>query len=516
VKNKNGNASKIMFIMLLFIILIFNGYANPCQTFTSTGTSGCLSDTNYDYIINYASCTYGTCNWAGSCGGMSGCPCCESWSSPSDCSGTSYYCPKTSCSEPCSSPLGCLDECLPPGAFKTCGVLINQPWFKINDSNGNDIFIIDSEGDIYFEGTNHNEDRSSISSYESLEIYDLFFNEKFSYLKNVYQNLVVLPNFEGTYIYGNDSDEKTVITKGGDIHTKGLTIYQNSQAACDPDGGYCVGSSLEDRDYYCDIIGGEVCTHDYTSQNCLTKLSDDTDSGRDYENYGVVKDYIDCDINIGKGTDECGYTTYSDSCLGNSLTEHYTSDGDFHYSEVKACSSLDHPYCSADLVDKFQLSYTCGSGQCNDDFEGSKIGDCLYWKYTGCSASCGGGKQTYICTNSVTGATYSDATCNGIIGSKPNIDCNEQACCSGGTFTITSGSCTTKCNGLTGSPSCTSNYIINNRGVDGAHWYGPTACSDSVRTVGSCGQWTGGAGCGGVANREEVETVAGNTCVCTC
>jgi len=95
----------------------------------------------------------------------------------------------------------------------------------------------------------------------------IFFQWKIFLFKNVYQNLVVLPNFEGTYIYGNDSDEKTVITKGGDIHTKGLTIYQNSQAACDPDGGYCVGSSLEDRSYYCWYNCGEYVLMITTSQN---------------------------------------------------------------------------------------------------------------------------------------------------------------------------------------------------------------------------------------------------------
>lgn len=261
-----------------------------------------------------------------------------------------------------------------------CGVDISEPWFKVNDSDGNDVFIVDKDGDMYFKGISHVDTPSTITNLDTFKIYNLYFNNEVSYLNgdDVHDSVSSLDtSIEGTYISDSGGNKKTLISKNGVIYTLGKAAYQGNQAGCSSDGIYCSGTVRQTRDYFCDILSGS-CTHSSTFiEDCSTKNSVDSDSDYDPLNYGVVKDYSDC------SSGDCTFINRADSCNadGNTLYEKRASGASYTSTSVNCDATYSGSnFCDSEAGDVYKVKYGCSSGECEVVNNMYLVQDCKSWE----------------------------------------------------------------------------------------------------------------------------------------
>lgn len=247
-------------------------------------------------------------------------------------------------------------------SFNVCNVDIDEPWFITTDSSGNDVLIVDNEGDIYFEGQDHS--LNNVNSEESFEIGLAFFNKITSKFNSFTQDLGVLPAPTNSLVIKSDLGiDLSSFDENGNIYTTGQGVYENSQAGCLPDGGYCVGNVREDRDYFCDITGSKtgVCDMNVvSSEDCLTKLSTDTDGGNHIYNRGTLKDFISC-----SNTDPnsfCTFNSYTDYCIDSSnLVEYYSQLSTY---QVRTVNENEPNFYYCDGTSKYIFrDYICSNGE---------------------------------------------------------------------------------------------------------------------------------------------------------
>lgn len=290
--------------------------------------------------------------------------------------------------------------------FNICNVDISEPWFVVNDSTGIDVLIIDSEGDMFFQGTDHTQNNKN--AFESIEIGTAYFNNVTSQYGVINQNLSSLPILTNSFIINNShfNTEVAGIDENGNIYTKSFVVSQGENANCLPDGNYCNGNILESRDYFCDIIGikSGVCDHNVlSSEDCLTKLSTDTDGGVNFMTQGTVRDYIDC------SSGNCIFNSYTDFCPTSENLVEYANSGASYTSQNKNCNDYNYNYCSG--LNVRHKDYGCGSG------------------------SCGEVSDTYVQTCLSGSTTYSSWVCSGYL-SRTRIETNRPPVCSSGSCSV--------------------------------------------------------------------------------
>jgi len=274
-------------------------------------------------------------------------------------------------------------------SFNICNVNFTEPWFDVKDSsNGNELLIVDRDGDIYFQGRDH-----TLSNLDnSFILNNAHFNGITSKFSSLTQDLVNLPNIQGLLIRNILTNEaKTLFAKNGSIYTKGKSVYQDSQAGCNLDGNYCVGDVLEGRDYFCEINGlksGFCDMRLISTENCNSR-----------------------DSNFCIGDD----VYFSDwTCQGNSCSL-------VSSSLVQKCSLNNYWGCSLDGQSKEYHNYSCVSGACSDSITSSEY--CTYGCISGSCDIC----TPKSCSNFDCGS-ISDG-CGGTLwcGSCPSV-CGDGVC----------------------------------------------------------------------------------------
>ncbi len=261
-------------------------------------------------------------------------------------------------------------------SFNVCDTEINEPWFIVSENVTNkDILIVDSEGDIYFEGMDHT--RALSLADKTFYISDfMYFNKltsKFT-LTNFLQNLSSVPTANSLVIQNRSGFNVTSFTEYN-VYTIGEGVYNGSQAGCLSDGNYCnlTNSNLvEERNYFCNMTSTKTgaCTYEILStvEDCSLKLSVDTDNGENFTTAGVVYDFTSC------GDGVCINSSYADSCSGTTLTEYFNLSSGVSFT-TKNCADQNTFYCS-DITGNWnnlgtnvwRTNFTCGSGAC---FEGA-------------------------------------------------------------------------------------------------------------------------------------------------
>ncbi|MDA3855164.1 MAG: thrombospondin type-1 domain-containing protein [Candidatus Woesearchaeota archaeon] len=221
------------------------------------------------------------------------------------------------------------------------------------------MFIVDNNGDIYFEGQDHI--LNNANSEESFKVGSAFFNSVTSNFNSFSQDLGSLPiSTNSLIIKSNLGIDVSSFDENGNIYTLGQGVYENSQANCLVDGNYCNGDIRENRDYFCDITGSKTGFCDYSvlsSEDCSTRLSTDTESGIDKFIPGTVTDFITC------SGSSCTFVLHSDSCTsGTDLVDYYNSGSSVSSTNFD-CSDDDHYYCSG--LNRYEEINLCGSGACD-------------------------------------------------------------------------------------------------------------------------------------------------------
>ncbi len=243
-------------------------------------------------------------------------------------------------------------------SFNVCNVNLNEPWFEINGSDGNSVLIIDDSGNMYARGT----DRFLFNknSLESFEVGSAFFNRVTSSYSSLSQLVSSFPAENGLIVRNNAGVDVGKITDSGQIHIVGFGAVQGQQAACPDDGWlYCNGGTRENRDYFCDITGDRSGNCEYSvlsSENCLTKATEDTDGGINYYTRGTVTDYIGC------SGGSCTYNQYTDVCTSSTDLREYYPVGSSHSSQIYDCRNENYYYCSG--LTRYQAQFSCSGGAC--------------------------------------------------------------------------------------------------------------------------------------------------------
>lgn len=272
-------------------------------------------------------------------------------------------------------------------SLSICGASVEEPWFMVNDS-GTPVFIVDSDGDMFFYGQSHPSSGSgggfSFGSYY-FDLASSVYPSGISHsLSSVSSSASGNLNFQGS-----DGSVVASFSSSG-ISTKGDVIAEGEQAGCSSDGWYCNGILRENRDYSCDLFGTTgACGHSVVgSENCATKTSFDSDaSSSAYLTSGTVRDFLSCDTS---NPTSCTFNSYSDSCSGSLLTE-YSVSGSSYSSNSKNCNDYEHNYCR--FGDEIWFDHWgCGSGACQDESD-SLVQACVASASTYSSWSCSGYSQ---------------------------------------------------------------------------------------------------------------------------
>lgn len=247
------------------------------------------------------------------------------------------------------------------GDFNACGnIQINQPWFDVKDSLGNDVLIIDNEGDIFFLGESHANNTASINSLDTIEIFSNFFNKDYSYFTNLSENIISFPTTEKGVWVQNDVDENvTFIAEDGKIYTKGKAVYQGGQGNCLADGTYCSGENVEDRDYFCDIIG----VKNGACKINLTSLTSTSCADRRYCN-GKDVWFEDNSCGGSPGSASCVTASNRRIIVCNAAATRYTGwvcDGS---TRLKRTITTYTPYCNGDTNCANSPSYSTQYSNC--------------------------------------------------------------------------------------------------------------------------------------------------------
>jgi len=245
-------------------------------------------------------------------------------------------------------------------AFNVCNVDISEPWFDVKDKSGQDVLIVDSQGDIYFEGKDHY--KINYNNYDSLIFGNLHFNLVTSKFTNFIYGLNVLPNKNGLIVRDKLGDDVSLFTEVGNIYTKGKGVYNNSQAGCLDDGKYCQGNFLETRDYFCTLTGSKsgFCSYRVSSsENCLNRVSLDEDGGVKQWVKSAVRDYVGC---VGH---DCSYDSKVDYCSSSTVLKEYISSGNSFSTVDVNCRDNDYYFCAGSSnLNRYKKIYGCSDGAC--------------------------------------------------------------------------------------------------------------------------------------------------------
>ncbi|USN44204.1 MAG: thrombospondin type-1 domain-containing protein [Candidatus Woesearchaeota archaeon] len=318
-------------------------------------------------------------------------------------------------------------------AFSVCNVDISEPWFVVTDSSGIDVFIVDSQGDTYFEGRDHS--LNNQASYPSFVVGSgQYYNSVTSKFGPVSERVASLGAGDGLVVR-NAVGVDVAKFADSSVSTKGAAVYEGSQAGCSPDGVYCRSAAVEDtRNYFCDLTASKtgVCTYSVLSSRSCNTL--------DYYYCSGSTQYR---RQLHTCADSQGGCYPSSSVLIQTCTAPATSYGSWScYSQTSrvrtnivyspTCSSAGGCGISSTSVQDVQ---SCPSGNyCNG---GSCYSYSYAWKaesWGSCSVSCGGGTQTrdVYCEQSSGGlyapSRVADSYCS---GAKPatSQSCNTQVCC---------------------------------------------------------------------------------------
>ncbi len=143
------------------------------------------------------------------------------------------------------------------------------------------------------------------------------------------------------------------------------TVNCDSQDVCNNKCEGTVFTSVPPMKDYFVISNSNSCTSTVDSpvnEDCSTKPSTDSDgSATAFTLPGTVTDYTSCTLS------GCGSTSYSDSCLGTTLTEYGASGSSFTSSQLD-CQNYETNYCSNDRY--FRQEWGCGAtpAYCHNDF----------------------------------------------------------------------------------------------------------------------------------------------------
>ncbi|MCB9371081.1 thrombospondin type-1 domain-containing protein [Candidatus Woesearchaeota archaeon] len=331
-------------------------------------------------------------------------------------------------------------------AFSVCNVDISEPWFQVRDSNGFDVLIVDSQGDMYFEGRDHTlNNQGAIDSFVLGS--GVYFNAVTSKFSSVEEQAASLGSLPGLVVRNAGGTDLAKFTQTS-ILSSGKAVYEGSQGGCSADGIYCLSPVVEEnRNYFCDLTAPKtgVCAYSVLSSRSCTSL-----------------DYYFCSgLTRYKKLHSCG--DFQGGCYASSNLAIETCVAPANSYGVWACSSstsrsrtniIRSPTCSAGGCGVSSSTVTetqsCGSGMyCSG-------GNCNSYTYawaagswSACSASCGGGSQSraiYCRRND--GALVSDSYCSGY---KPasTQSCNTQACTTYSWVSGSWGSCSVSCGGGT-------------------------------------------------------------------
>lgn len=216
--------------------------------------------------------------------------------------------------------------------FNVCGVNIEEPWFSVNNSNNQEIIIIDNDGDIFIRGKDHN--LLNNNSLESFQIGNSFFNNETSKYNSITQNINLINTQDSLIIKNSAGDQVSSIDSEGNIYSKGLVASQGSQATCQNDRYFCTDTyNREFRDFYCEITGDKT-------GNCQYVVTSTQDCRNNDYYYCSNEDYY-------KKT----YTCSTGDCIGNNQF-------------IQDCGT-DYNYCSGDTV--YKMDYGCSSSGCTSN-----------------------------------------------------------------------------------------------------------------------------------------------------
>ena len=285
-------------------------------------------------------------------------------------------------------------------SFNVCDVTFSEPWFQVQ-SSGLDVLLVDNSGNVYMEGVDHLE--NNFDSYSSFRVGSSFFNTVTSNFNSFTPGVSNIDSYSGLKIRSSLGSDVTVFTSSGDIYTSGVGAFQGSQANCLPDGNYCNGSILENRDYFCNMLGSKsgVCTYQVlSSEDCLTKASEDTDGGINRFVQGTVTNYLDCD------GDACTYETYTDYCSSSTTLVEYFAQGSSFSSTNINCPADNFYFCSGN--NRYLQTFICSSGRCVQ------------------------GSSTFIQTCSAPSPSYSSWSCSSLTSRSQTITTYSPICSASG------------------------------------------------------------------------------------
>lgn len=231
-------------------------------------------------------------------------------------------------------------------SFNVCDVSLNEPWFEIKDALGEDILIIDNDGDMYARGENHNLNNGG---FNSLVIDSMHFNSQTSKYSILNQDLSTLPTTPGLLI--NSASNIGVAHFSGDkISLKGKAAVDGENANCGINGNYCNNQFLESHRFYCDITGSKtgICSQSSTFiEDCSTKHNWVCLSGNDLR---TEQSY------------ECLDSGPSSSCSVSST------------STPISCASSNNGWSCNNNQEQYN-NYICSSGSCVFS-SASQVSDC--------------------------------------------------------------------------------------------------------------------------------------------
>ena len=272
-------------------------------------------------------------------------------------------------------------------SFNVCGVDFSEPWVAVKNSAGQDVMVIDKDGDFYAAGEDHTLD--NIGTQSSLVVGNTHFNS----ITSKYQSVNTFQSDISTVQQGirvktgspgGPNTDVALISGTGGIYSQGNAAVEGGQAACAPDGSYCAGDIVQTRDYFCNILGDKIGACQYSvsaSTNCNILDDSPTCLGDTlaYQNYGCssgvceVSSYTglqNCNINDGTYCSGSTLQTRDYSCGGSSCT--YTVTGSSSCSS--GCSGS--PGSAACNVCVPESSATTCSGTC--DWQTNNCGSSVY------------------------------------------------------------------------------------------------------------------------------------------
>jgi len=255
-------------------------------------------------------------------------------------------------------------------SYNVCNVGLEEPFFFVNDTNGNTIYLVDKNGDVFIKGKkNLNPTFSNTYFFGS----NFSFSNTYSKFNGISENLPSISNpTPGLIVKDSTNNIISTLDSSGIIKSKGFVVYEdnyNSQANCPNDGYYCKDSkNREYRNYYCTITGQVQGACKYVPSNNLNcGALGICGSGNCYS--WKTSTYSSCSASPYWG----GWSSCSASCGGGTMSRScYNTGGSQSRSvwcEDQSGNTVSSSLCDASLRPSSSIS--CYSG-CS----GSSVSSC--------------------------------------------------------------------------------------------------------------------------------------------